>query len=183
LGKINKNFDYLIVDERLMPVCPGEKGELVLLGPNVGLGYFNDAKRTSEHFIQNPRHDFYMERGYRTGDIVYEEGNLLFFVGRTDNQIKHMGYRIELEEVEAALHAIDGVIQAGVIYKRTRLQHGLIVAFVQKSALLTERDIAQHLSSILPNYMIPSRIIFSVFLPKNANGKVDRRALQDLAIE
>jgi D-alanine--poly(phosphoribitol) ligase subunit 1 len=183
LGKINKNFDYLIVDEHSMPVCIGGKGELVLLGPNVGLGYYNDTKRTNEHFIQNPQHDFDLERGYKTGDIVYEEGGLLFFVGRTDNQIKHMGYRIELEEIEAALHAIEGVIQAGVIYKRTRLQHGLIVAFVQQNISLTDRDITQNLSTILPNYMLPNRIIFSVRLPKNANGKVDRRALHDLQIE
>jgi D-alanine--poly(phosphoribitol) ligase subunit 1 len=107
LGHIAANFDYLIVD-----------GELCLLGPNVGLGYYNDPERTAQSFVQNPMNDKFIDIMYRTGDLVRlnPADGKLYIEGRKDNQIKHMGYRIELEEIEAALHCLDYVSEAAVLH-------------------------------------------------------------------
>src|SRR6185436_20924310 len=102
LGHIAKNFDFLIVDDDNAEVPPGETGELCLLGPNVGKGYYNDPARTAAAFVQNPRQQAFSEIMYKTGDLVRldPEDGKLYISGRKDNQIKHMGYRIELEEIE-----------------------------------------------------------------------------------
>lgn len=177
LGEIAPNFDYLILDEAGQPVERGEAGELCLLGPQVGLGYCNDAERTAASFVSNPLNPVFHERMYRSGDLVreYNDG-LLWFVGRKDNQIKHMGYRIELEEIEAALNAMPGVVRAAAVYQRVREQHGHIVAFVAGTGI-AEDVLRGDLGARLPAYMIPARIVFMPDLPRNANGKVDRKAL------
>lgn len=177
LGAINPNFDYLILDPEGKEVAEGKKGELCLSGPNISLGYFNDQKRTAEQFIQNPLNDKYREIIYKTGDLVFESGGKLHFSGRIDNQIKHMGYRIELEEIESALNSIDHIQQVGVVYHRQRVQHGRILAFVQSETAFDESDLRVKLAELLPDYMLPSQFIFVNRLPKNANGKVDRGKL------
>lgn len=178
LGKINPNFDYLIIDEANKVVREGEKGELCLAGPNLSVGYYNDTVRTRQQFVQHPQITAYQERVYKTGDLVYEKDGVLCFAGRIDNQIKHMGYRIELEEVEAALHSLATVQQCAVVYHRVREQHGLIIGFVQADdSRLTEADIRGSLVDLLPAYMLPNQIYFLENLPKNQNGKVDRNAL------
>lgn len=183
LGIINPNFTYLIVDDQHSPVPTGEKGELLLLGPNLSAGYFNDSDRTKELFIQNPVNSAFSELAYKTGDIVYEKNGLLWFSGRLDNQVKHMGYRIELEEIEAALHSLDHVQQAGVIYQRIREKHGRIVAFVDASEGVDEEQLIKRLRSILPSYMIPESIVFLESLPKNANGKLDRKLMRTMVLD
>ena len=100
MGHLNPNFDYRILDE---DDCDAAEGELCLIGPNVAAGYFNDPERTSATFFTISDSNRYMKRMYRTGDLVCEDRGGLHFVGRKDNQIKHMGYRIELEEVEHGL--------------------------------------------------------------------------------
>ena len=177
LGKINPNFEYAIVDSEGREVALGEKGELVLMGPNISLGYYNDPERTRQHFIQRPLETRFNEIGYMTGDIVAEKDGLLWFSGRSDNQVKHMGYRIELEEIEAAFQHMSGVIQAGVVYHRDNERYGSIVCFLQVESFVTEKSLRANLAGLLPEYMIPNRIIFLESLPKNANGKVDRKEL------
>jgi D-alanine--poly(phosphoribitol) ligase subunit 1 len=118
---------------------------------------------------------------YRTGDLVREVDGRLHFVGRKDNQIKHMGYRIELEEIEAAIHRLDYVVQAAVVYKRVRDTFGHIVAYVaSEDASIKDARLRSDLKSLLPSYMVPNRFVLSRELPKNANGKVDRARLKDL---
>ncbi|MDP3270069.1 MAG: AMP-binding protein [Legionella sp.] len=179
LGKLNKNFDYKILDEDEQEVT---KGELCLIGPNVGAGYFNDMARThaSFNFISDSHR--FMKPMYRTGDIVEEIDGLLYFVGRKDNQIKHMGYRIELEEIEQALAKLAHVNQAAVIYQRTHSSFGKIIAFVAADELLEEQNVLKQLTELLPDYMLPNRIFIKNILPKNANGKVDRRQLVEQMI-
>jgi D-alanine--poly(phosphoribitol) ligase subunit 1 len=180
LGKIADNFSYLILDDD-KPVAPGNAGELCLLGPQVGLGYYNDRERTDAAFVQNPLAPTLPQRMYRTGDLVREERGLLHFVGRKDNQIKHMGYRIELEEIEAALSRIGSVIQAAVVYKRVRDGFGHIVAYVATGeAAIDEARLRTDLATLLPPYMIPNRFTILRELPKNANGKIDRVRLKEL---
>src|SRR5207302_3202085 len=119
------------------------------------------------------------ERCYRTGDLVRlgADGRALSFVGRKDNQIKHMGYRIELEEIEAALYQLPGVAQAAVVYKPGARGFKHLVAYVCGAGVPDEAEVRQRLRDTLPSYMIPQRFQFPAELPRNASGKVDRRSL------
>jgi D-alanine--poly(phosphoribitol) ligase subunit 1 len=175
LGKLNQNFDYRIIDEN---GNDSDTGELCLIGPNVAAGYFNDLERTSLAFgtLTDPGH--FMKRTYNTGDLVREVDGNLYFAGRKDNQIKHMGYRIELEEIEHSLNRIAGVEQAAVIYRRNSSSYGKIIGFVSSRASLDEQRILSELSNYLPAYMVPSKVYLSNDLPKNPNGKVDRKQLE-----
>ena len=122
LGELAENFGYLILDEDGRAVPAGETGELCLLGPNVGNGYYNDHVRTAAAFVRNPYNDAFDEIMYMTGDLVRldPDNGKLYIQGRTDNQIKHMGYRIELEEIDAALHCLDYVAEAVAIHRTRR---------------------------------------------------------------
>lgn len=175
LGRLNQNFDFEIQDEG------GRRasyGELCLIGPNVASGYFNDPERTNASFLTLTDPNRYLKRMYRTGDLVREEDGMLWFVGRKDNQIKHMGYRIELEEIEHALMRLPHVDQAAVIYTRDRATHGMIVAFVATAHNYEERRALAALAELLPEYMVPGRCMFMPELPKNPNGKVDKHTLR-----
>ncbi|MDQ3803232.1 MAG: amino acid adenylation domain-containing protein [Acidobacteriota bacterium] len=180
LGHIADNFSYLIVGEDGRAVAAGETGELCLLGPNVGKGYYNDPVRTAAGFVQNPCHDRFREVMYRTGDLARLDpaDGKLYIQGRRDNQIKHMGYRVELEEIEAALHCLDYVSEAAALHASV---NGLsrIVAVVAARGELDAERLRRDLGRIIPAYMIPSVFHREESLPKNANGKVDRRSLAE----
>ena len=177
LGKINPNIEKIIVDENLKEVKEGEKGELCLVGPNVAIGYYNDINKTNQNFIQNPKVKTHKDLIYRTGDIVYEKDELLWFVGRVDNQVKHMGYRIELEEIESALNGLEYINQSAVIYDRIKVNYGKIIAYIATKEAITESQIINEINNILPKYMIPNIINIKDELPKNNNGKVDKKKL------
>jgi D-alanine--poly(phosphoribitol) ligase subunit 1 len=178
LGHLAPNFSFLILDERGKRVEDGGVGELCLLGPNVGKGYYNDPVRTAASFIQNPMNTAYPEVMYKTGDLVRFDprDGKLYIEGRRDNQIKHMGYRIELEEIEAAMHQLEYVSEAAAVHSENG---GLsrIIAVVASSATFTDDQIRRDLRQLIPEYMIPSTFNRETALPKNANGKVDRVAL------
>lgn len=177
LGHLNPNFDHRILDENDRDA---EEGELCLIGPNVAAGYFNDLERTNAVFYLITEANRFMKRMYRTGDLVKEVDGRLHFVGRKDNQIKHMGYRIELEEIEHALVKLPKINQAAVIYLRVNAAYGKIIGFAASSEEVDEQYLLAELRKLLPTYMIPSRIIVKAELPKNSNGKVDRQQLQTL---
>jgi D-alanine--poly(phosphoribitol) ligase subunit 1 len=177
LGKINPNFEKIIVDKNMNEVKEFEKGELCLIGPNVALGYYNDIDKTMQSFIQNPKIKTHKDLIYKTGDIVYEKDELLWFVGRVDNQIKHMGYRIELEEIEAALNSLEYINQSAVIYDRVNENYGKIIGYVATKKKITEHQIKNEIRNLLPKYMIPNIVNVQDKLPKNNNGKVDKKKL------
>jgi D-alanine--poly(phosphoribitol) ligase subunit 1 len=176
LGYIAPNFSYDIIPTT---ADNSSLGELALIGPCVGLGYFNDEEKTKRSFVQNSKVKF-TQIMYKTGDIV-ERGKdgYLYFRGRADNQIKHMGYRIELEEVESAFSSLEYVNEVGVIYEKLNADLGQIKAFVSVNDISkSEREILKDIRNILPPYMIPRRLIILPLLPKNQNGKIDRRQLR-----
>ena len=175
LGWLAPNFDYILI---LLDPADQDTGELFLRGPQVGLGYYRDPERTARAFTQNPTHDHYIDIGYRCGDLVHRDKHgRLHFLGRVDNQIKHMGYRIELEEIEAALSSLDGVLECAVVYQRSMPDLGQIIAFAALGSECRVDDLRQALAQRLPSYMLPRKVISLVALPKNANGKIDRPAL------
>lgn len=174
LGHMAPNFGYEIIalDERTTNM-----GELCLTGPNVGLGYYNDEERTARSFVQNPYRKFF-QRMYKTGDIVEKrDDGYIYFKGRVDNQIKHMGYRIELEEIEAGINVLNYVNETAVIYQKINADLGYILAFISVNEPKNEGEIHAELQAILPPYMIPKKITILDVLPKNRNGKIDRKQL------
>lgn len=180
LGLLAQNFDF-----EILPLDETEPdfGELFLRGPQIGLGYYNDPARTAKVFIRNPRHSLYSDIGYRTGDLVRRDAHgWLHFKGRADLQIKHMGYRIELEEIEAALNTLPVVKECAVIYQKLGEGLGQILAFAATSSPVPSEELLHKITAIVPPYMVPRRVIVMDSLPKNSNGKIDRVALQDHAI-
>jgi len=178
LGSIAPNFGYYI--EPLEADDP-DFGELLLYGPNVGLGYVNDEERTRRSFVADPRKPGFRRTMYRTGDLVrLDDAGWLHFKGRADNQIKHMGYRIELEEIEAAFAVVPEVDEVAVVYHDDHGEAGHIVAFVATTTAGDEERILSQVKRLIPPYMVPRKVELLPVLPKNANGKIDRTGLREL---
>src|SRR5271157_26335 len=117
---------------------------------------------------------------YKTGDLVRLDPNdgKLYIHGRKDNQIKHMGYRIELEEIENALHRLEYVSEAITIHSNSGgLSRIIAVLAVQQQA--SDDQLRQDLQKLIPDYMLPSAFYYEDVLPKNPNGKVDRKRLKE----
>ena len=153
--------------------APGEIGELCVSGTSVALGYYKDPERTAASFTQNPLNHAYIEPIYRTGDLVkLNERGEMVYVSRKDFQIKHMGHRIELSEIEVQMTAVSGVDRALCAYLEDK---GKILAFYTGSA--EKNDIVAALRELLPAYMIPNLFMQVDAMPLNKNGKIDRAAL------
>ena len=152
-------------------------GEICVAGTALGLGYLGDAERTAAAFVQNPTNGRWLDPLYRTGDLGrYDaEGNLVY-VGRKDHQIKHMGQRIELGDVEAAAHAVPGVERACCLYDTKRKKLVLMYSGSIEKSLL-----ADMLRDALPTYMVPGKIVPVESMPLTKNGKIDRKALAAVA--
>ena len=167
----------LVVDERLIEVAPGGEGELLVTGPQVTPGYWLDPEKTAAAFVVPAG---LTEIHYRTGDRVrrpVREGDPLVHLGRVDHQLKVLGHRVELGEIEAVLReesGVDAAIAAG--WPTTAAGAAGIVAFLGD----TDVDVPalrEAVAARLPEYMVPRRIELLDELPLNANGKFDRRAL------
>lgn len=147
-------------------------GEWVIWGKNVMRGYLGLAQENAEKLLHRESEQF---RGYRTGDLGYEDG-YLYCQGRNDSQIKLNGYRIEINEIENRLLAMSGISEA-VVLPLMKSGGGVlrIVAFCVTD--LTPEAIKSSLSEVIPHYMVPSQIIIKDALPLNPNGKIDRKLL------
>jgi D-alanine--poly(phosphoribitol) ligase subunit 1 len=179
LGQMAPNFYHAVLDENGNEVRHGEIGELCIGGPNVGIGYYNNNSKTKEAFVDNPK-PLYRDLIYKSGDLVKQDpnSNLLFFAGRKDNQIKRMGYRIELEEIENALNNLDFIQESAVIFIDTEKHPSKIIGCI-KSNLIKTDNINDFLKKFIPLYMIPDMYFRLVDLPKNRNGKIDRLKLKE----
>ncbi|KAA3617579.1 MAG: amino acid adenylation domain-containing protein [Calditrichaeota bacterium] len=184
IGAIIGNFSWQIVDEDLSPVENDSQGELCLLGPNVGAGYYKDPENTSKNFITNPQNEAFSEPMYLTGDIVHYNSSdgKIYIHGRKDNQIKHMGYRIELEEIETAICRLDYIDQASVVHG-FKMGISRLVGVVCTNKEINETRMRNDLKSFLPDYMIPNEFHSVSALPTNANGKIDRQKISELYIK
>jgi D-alanine--poly(phosphoribitol) ligase subunit 1 len=180
LGRMHNNFSYMLLDEQQRPVVRGEVGELWIGGPCVGLGYYGNGEETAARFRQDPRQDRYRSTYYRSGDLVREDDkSRLWFHGRVDNQVKLRGYRIELEEVDLAVQSIPEVRRAVAVVLKGADGGELAVAFIADRTVAAD-EVHAVCKQKLPGYMQPSTIIQLSDLPRNANGKVDRRATKAL---
>jgi acyl-coenzyme A synthetase/AMP-(fatty) acid ligase len=173
--------ELLVLDDGLNPCSPEVTGELFIGGVGLSPGYWRDPERTDAAFLPHPERP--SERIYRTGDLAkIGSDGLVYFLGRTDSQIKSRGYRIELGEIEAALNAVAGVQESAVVAIGTDGFEGRAIccAYVPANgAGVTPAVLRRALSDQLPSYMLPSRWIAFDQFPRNANGKVDRPRLRE----
>lgn len=171
-------MDVAIVDEALARV---ERGELCLCGPQVALGYWQDAPKTAERFVTMPWDPDPGHRWYRTGDLAYRDADgQLIHAGRNDDQVKVRGFRVELPEVEHAIREVAGTSFAVVLPYPADASgvHGLTAVVASGAqSMLDEDAILDGVKARLPEYMVPSRVMFVADLPLNANGKIDKPAL------
>ena len=175
IGVAFRNTDILLLDGDTLITEPGVKGEICVRGTSLAHGYYNNPEKTAEAFCQNPLNKAYPELIYRTGDLArYGEDGLFYFVSRKDYQIKHMGHRIELSEVEIAINSLPYIDAGCCIYDEKNEQ---IVLFYQ-SAQECERDILKDGTKLLPKYMMPNRYIHFTELPMTKNAKIDRVRLK-----
>ncbi|HEX3531511.1 MAG TPA: non-ribosomal peptide synthase/polyketide synthase, partial [Thermoanaerobaculia bacterium] len=182
IGRPIANSRAYVLDARLQPVAPGGVGELYLGGEGLALGYWRQAELTAERFVASPA--LPGERLYRTGDLVrlLPDGNLEFR-GRSDQQVKLRGFRIEPGEIEQALTALDGVTEAAVVLRPDLPGGRGLVAYVvrREGAGQSARALRKSLEERLPGYMVPSGFVELSSLPLTPNGKLDRRWLTERA--
>lgn len=179
IGKASHNTQIYILNKDLQPQPIGIPGELYISGDGLAKGYLNREELTKERFVENPfKRDSLM---FKTGDIVkwLPDGNI-DYLGRSDNQIKVRGFRIELEEIEFALSRYQKIKEAVVIDRKDKNGNQYICAFYTSIENIPIAEIRQFLADILPDYMLPAYFIKLDNIPINVNGKVDRLRLPQL---
>jgi D-alanine--poly(phosphoribitol) ligase subunit 1 len=168
----------VIHDESGHPLPDGERGEIIIAGPNVSPGYLGRHDLTERAFFTLDSN-----RAYRTGDWGRQRKGLIFFEGRMDNQVKVNGYRIELGDLEANLRALPGIADAVVLPVGEGTRVDSLSAFIVETGNQPGSDFERsarlktELAQRLPAYMVPRKFIFLDAFPMTPNGKADRRAL------
>ena len=176
IGCACDNCGLLVLTPDGKAAAPGEVGELCARGSFLAAGYYNMPDKTADRFCPNPLQPHYPETIYRTGDLVrYDEQGLLQYMGRADNQIKHMGYRIELGEIETAAFGQEGLQSCACVYDAPRDR---LVLFFTAGRDLTEA-LRTRLAQRLPAYMQPAVYRRLKAMPQNQNGKIDRAVLRE----
>lgn len=183
IGRACEQAELLVVDEAGCQVHAGTEGELLVCSPTTMRGYWNQPEMTQKAFFCPPPSHSSLNCFYRTGDMVKQcpDGNYEF-LGRKDRQIKMRGYRIELDEIEAALLLHEQISEAAV-YAVVE-PHG--VSKIEAAVIPLERArldpslVTQFLLQKLPSYAVPGRIISVQDFPRTSTGKIDRQAIQGM---
>ncbi len=179
IGKPYPMLNACLVDSKLERVPEGKLGELCVRGPQTALGYWQRTDLTEERFVAMPWTDGDDNRWYRTGDLVRQNGNGDFvFSGRVDNQVKILGYRVELGEIEAQLRTYAQTdFAVAVPWPVTGGNASGVVACISGSAI-SDEEILRGCKRDLPDYMVPKRIFRLEKMPLNSNGKTDRNQIK-----
>ena len=176
IGKPYRNYKILLLKEDGTEAGIGEEGEICVGGPILALGYYNNPEKTRQDFIQNPLNRAFDERIYKTGDIGEKKADgLLYFHGRKDRQVKMMGHRVELDEVESAAAVVPGIGECSAAYN-----HGQEALWLFYTGEATAKEITVGLRKQLPGFMVPRKMVRMEALPKLPNGKTDLKTLQSL---
>ena len=185
IGKAIPNAEVMVVREDGSPCAPGEPGELVHRGSLVAMGYWNDPSKTAERFKPAPNQNKALtltEIAVWSGDSVkMDEEGYLYFVGRKDDMIKTSGYRVSPTEIEEIIYAsklVGEVVALGIPHP-TLGQGILVVATASRNNELDNDAILNHCKKELPNFMLPLAIEKADSLPRNPNGKIDRKLLSN----
>jgi acyl-coenzyme A synthetase/AMP-(fatty) acid ligase len=181
IGVACEGEELLVLDAELQPVELGEVGDLYIAGVGLSPGYWRDEEKTAAAFLPDPRD--LQRRIYKTGDLARMTPDGLFhFLGRADSQIKSRGYRIELGEIEAALSSLTELAESAVVGVDVGGFEGTAICCAYAAAegeSIQPADVRKRLQALLPTYMLPSRWHVLDVLPKNVNGKIDRRRLRE----
>ena len=176
IGRPYKNYRVFLLGEDGGAVPIGTEGEICVGGPVLALGYYGDLERTAKDFVQNPLNKSFDERIYKTGDYgVMREDGILEFHGRKDRQIKHMGHRVELDEIEQAAMKSEGVKECSSQYNADKE-----VLYLFYAGSVTTRDLIIDLRESLPGFMVPRRVRQMEELPRLANGKINMKVLKEM---
>ena len=180
IGSPILNTRVYILDGNLQPAPVGVAGELYIAGDGLARGYLNRPSLTSSRFVADAYGQVAGSRMYRTGDLARwrEDGNLEF-LGRTDEQVKVRGFRIELGEIETALRFQPEIVDAAAVVHENQSSVTQIAAYLVPSngSIPDSVVLRQRLSEHLPVYMLPAVFITVEALPRNPNGKLNRRML------
>lgn len=179
MGNAFANERVFLLDEGDREISPdniGVTGELCVAGTALALGYYKNPTATGKAFTKNPLQDDFPETIYRTGDLAYYGSDgMLYFAGRKDFQIKHMGHRIELEEIESVLGSVSSVEHACCFFDEKK---GKIVAFYVGND--DKKQVLYEMKQKVPEYMLPNILRCVETLPLTKNGKTDRKLLRDM---
>ncbi len=181
IGKAIPNAEVLVVREDGSECAVGEPGELVHKGALVAMGYWNSRDKTAERFKPAPNQTpglILTELAVWSGDqVVRDEEGYLYFINRKDEMIKTSGYRVSPTEVESVVYEtglVDEVVALGIPHSML----GQVIVLVAKIAKEGNKEsIAKQCKKELPNFMLPKEIVLRSTLPRNQNGKIDRKAL------
>lgn len=178
IGKPISNANVYILDKNQL-LCPiNTIGEIYISGDCVGNGYFNKKELTRKNFFEDPFNSKY--KMYKTGDLgkMDKNGNIYYF-GRTDFQVKVNGYRIEIEEVEKNILSIDVINNVAVLVEKDNTEKNKLLAFIELNNKIDYNELRTKLLTVLPQYMIPSKIYLISQMPLNVNGKIDKKKLEE----
>ena len=177
MGKAFPNERVLLLDENDKEVKEqGKSGEICVAGTALALGYYNNPEMTAKVFVQNPLNPYYSELIYRTGDLAYyAEDGMMYFAGRKDFQIKHMGHRIELEEIDTVLNSLCNIERACTFFDEKKNK---VVAFYVGGN--DKRAIIDEMKTKVPEFMVPNIFMQVDEMPLTKNGKLDRNHLKEL---
>jgi len=170
------NTDIILLDEEGNIPEEGQPGEICIRGAGLSLGYFGDAMKTAASFVQNPQ-SVYPDIIYKTGDLARRGADgELYFISRRDHQIKHMGHRIELAEIELLASGCDGVELACAVFDDTDSR--IILYYMGKN--IDKTTVRAYLKSNLPRYMLPHAVFQLDVFPRTPGGKIDRVGLLNM---
>ncbi|RHX93800.1 hypothetical protein DLM76_12430 [Leptospira yasudae] len=182
IGTPINNTTVVILDENLNLVPKNCPGELLIAGKGVCDGYHNRDELNKEKFITKIIHGV-AQRFYKTGDIAFiDENNEIHFLGRKDSQVKFLGYRIEIEEIESILKSLDYIHNCAVTIKTDKLNSPRLIAYLifkNNAPPIDLNKIRSFLQEQLPHFMIPSLFIPIENLPYTPNMKLDRTQLPE----
>jgi acyl-CoA ligase (AMP-forming) (exosortase A-associated) len=184
IGKAIPNAEILVVRPDGSPCDPDEPGELVHRGPLVSMGYWKDPERTRERFRPTPGQPSGLpqpELAVWSGDTVRRDADgFLYFIARNDDMIKTSGYRVSPTEIEEVAFA-SGLVHEAAAVGVPDAKLGQVIALVAKPQ--DERASVEPLLAFykarVPLYMVPTHILWRDTLPRNPNGKIDRRLLSE----
>jgi amino acid adenylation domain-containing protein len=181
IGKPIAHTQIRILDNDGRPVAPGQVGEIYIGGTSVARGYRNLPETTAERFLPDFLNPIPDSRMYRTGDLgCFLPDGQISFRGRMDSQEQIHGYRVEPDEIVAALNRHPGVAASAVVARGEGSAKSLVAYVVpRENTTLGASSLREFLSASLPHYMVPSTFVKMPALPCNSNGKLDRDALPD----
>ncbi len=175
IGKGFRNTEILLLNDGNKQVEGDEIGEICVRGTCLAMGYYNNPEKTAAAFVQNPLNTAFPEIIYRTGDLAkYDKDGNIIFLSRKDNQVKHMGHRVELGDIEIFVNSLEKVEASFCFYDHDKQK--IVLVFTGEA---DRKYIMDEMKDKFSKYMFPNIFIRLDKMPYNLNGKIDRTLLKN----